>query len=576
MNLENFQLNELFINYYKKILIPSQMNENEFNLMLNYFDQPLPIVFRIPKNISCNEKINKKINEIFKNLQNLNFDLNQIFGLPLEFGNVFQINIPLNIFRKDINTQILRNWLISSNQQGYIQRQELVSMIPHHFLNIQPNSSVIDLCSSPGSKTIQIAESLNPNEGFIIANDSDLSRCFTLVHQLKRIGMRNIIVTNFNAQSIIDFGFQFDRVLCDVPCSGDGTLRKSPNLKSEWKLSRGSAFHGLQRSILRRGLELLKPNGICVYSTCSLNPLENEAVINSVLLEIGSNIEILDVSNLFPEIKRHSGLTNWSVCDIINNEIIEFQSVNEIPLKSKPKVCKTMFPSNINIGLEKCMRFYPHDINSGGFFVCVLKKINNFPLKELKYPIYKPIGEAPYLPLISNSIQYFNEINEIFQFNNDFPLNQLFIRQEINVKHIYFCSNNISNLINNLGCEKLRIISTGSLFCTKKIPKKILTFYPDKESSDIFLKYSNNQLFKLNPKNMYNLLKSGHKGLKFEDFDIEYQNQFQNLLKCGCLVYIPNTNYIYGGLVFEKSIIIYIRKDLIDFELQKLKFEFNL
>merc|ERR1719174_2529749 len=76
---------------------------------------------------------------------------------------------------------------------------------------------------------------------------------------------------------------KFHRVLADVPCSGDGTLRKNPTIWSEWTAARGLANFPRQVAILRRALELLREGGRCVYSTCSMNPIECEAVVAAAI-----------------------------------------------------------------------------------------------------------------------------------------------------------------------------------------------------------------------------------------------------------------------------------------------------
>lgn len=78
---------------------------------------------------------------------------------------------------------------------------------------------------------------------------------------------------------------KFDRILCDVPCTGDGTLRKNPDIWPKWNAANGNNLHGIQYRVARRGLELLAVGGRMVYSTCSLNPIENEAVIHRILKE---------------------------------------------------------------------------------------------------------------------------------------------------------------------------------------------------------------------------------------------------------------------------------------------------
>jgi len=116
-----------------------------------------------------------------------------------------------------------------------------------------------------------------------------------LVHQsLNRIGSPNCMITNLDASAIPSIkipnmqtgqtkNLYFDRILCDVPCSGDGTTRKNPGVWKTWKPADGLGLHSLQLRILSRAIQMLKPGGRLVYSTCSYNPIENEAVVSAAL-----------------------------------------------------------------------------------------------------------------------------------------------------------------------------------------------------------------------------------------------------------------------------------------------------
>jgi multisite-specific tRNA:(cytosine-C5)-methyltransferase len=107
---------------------------------------------------------------------------------------------------------------------------------------------------------------------------------------------------------------RFDRVLCDVPCSGDGTLRKNYSLWKNFTAHLGLAVHPLQLDILEKGISLLKKGGRLVYSTCSFNPIENEAVVAAALSRHIKQIELVDVSKeVSPFLKYRPGKTSWRV-----------------------------------------------------------------------------------------------------------------------------------------------------------------------------------------------------------------------------------------------------------------------
>jgi tRNA (cytosine34-C5)-methyltransferase len=174
----------------------------------------------------------------------------------------------LDMTRKDIrrNEKVfkLHNFLQAETVSGNISRQEAVSMLPPLVLDVQPHHKVIDLCASPGSKTAQLIEALHSDEsgklpsGFVIANDVDNKRCYMLVHQAKRLNSPNIIVTNADATrypNLFDKDgkiMKYDRILADVPCSGDGTLRKNIEIWKKWTQANAIGLHGVQYKIARR------------------------------------------------------------------------------------------------------------------------------------------------------------------------------------------------------------------------------------------------------------------------------------------------------------------------------------
>ena len=130
------------------------------------------------------------------------------------------------------------------------------------------------------------AQGKGMTQGGVIANDADYTRAYMLIHQIKRMNAAGIAVVNHGAQHFptlnipnpepnqFDSKLYFDKILADVPCSGDGAIRKLPNRWSNWSTKDGISLHHLQILILQRALQITKIGGLIVYSTCSLNPTE--------------------------------------------------------------------------------------------------------------------------------------------------------------------------------------------------------------------------------------------------------------------------------------------------------------
>jgi 16S rRNA C967 or C1407 C5-methylase (RsmB/RsmF family) len=155
----------------------------------------------------------------------------------------YQLSLDRGTIRRNPTLNPFHEWLKVQTEAGFITRQETVSMIPPVVLNPERNHIVLDMCAAPGSKTSQLLEILNlpanPNDteptGCIVANDADVKRAYMLVHQLRRINSPAVFITSCDAQFFPLIRSEehptegiFDRVLCDVPCSGDGTSRKNP------------------------------------------------------------------------------------------------------------------------------------------------------------------------------------------------------------------------------------------------------------------------------------------------------------------------------------------------------------
>ncbi|XP_015282566.1 PREDICTED: tRNA (cytosine(34)-C(5))-methyltransferase [Gekko japonicus] len=305
-------------------------------------------------------------------------------------------NLSRKVLRKSPQLEKFHHFLVSETECGNISRQEAVSMIPPLLLNVQPHHKILDLCAAPGSKTAQLIEMLHADmsipfpEGFVIANDVDNKRCYLLVHQAKRLNSPCIMVVNHDASSIPNLQITkngkkeilvYDRILCDVPCSGDGTMRKNIDVWKKWTTQNSLQLHGLQLRIATRGVEQLAEGGRMVYSTCSLNPVENEAVVASLLEKSEGALELADVSLELPGLKRMPGVTQWKV---MTKDGQWFEDWKAVPPSRHTQIRPTMFPLKDEaklkaLNLERCLRILPHHQNTGGFFVAVLIKKSAMP-----------------------------------------------------------------------------------------------------------------------------------------------------------------------------------------------------
>jgi 16S rRNA C967 or C1407 C5-methylase (RsmB/RsmF family) len=224
----------------------------------------------------------------------------------------YQLSFDKATIRKDPNTQKLHQWLKRNTESGFISRQETVSMLPPVVLSPQPSDCLLDTCAAPGSKAAQLLEAMGPS-GTLIANDGNWQRAHMLVHQLRRIMHNNpvALITNCNAQHFPSL-IQFDRILCDVPCSGDATSRKNVGVWKRWSSLAGLGLMKLQVAIAWKSLaQLAKVGGYVVYSTCSFNPIENEAVVCELLRRGQGKIELVQVE--LENFKTRPGMTTWKV-----------------------------------------------------------------------------------------------------------------------------------------------------------------------------------------------------------------------------------------------------------------------
>lgn len=260
---------------------------------------------------------------------------------------------------------------------GLAHAQESVSQLPVTLLDVRPGQRVLDLCAAPGGKTGQLALALG-NRGTLLANDFAAERIAALQGNLDRLGVLNCSSTRCDGGNYPAAAGAFDRILVDAPCSSEGTLRRNPSLvqrggpggrgadgRADLGRSALARVHagigpersqrmaGRQRALLRKAVQLCRPGGRIVYSTCTFAPEENELIVAEILEEQKGHLELLPCT--VPGLLTGAGVTQWQG--------------------------RRLDPS-----LSRCIRLWPHANDTGGFFIAVLQKSARAPGLDVVEP----------------------------------------------------------------------------------------------------------------------------------------------------------------------------------------------
>jgi len=219
--------------------------------------------------------------------------------------------------------------------QGYYYIQEAASQLPPQVLEPKPGETVLDMCAAPGSKTTQIAQYMQ-NKGILLALDADPRRLFALRNNLERCGVTNAVLYKKDSRFVFDLGLEFDKILLDAPCSGNYAIEeeffKKKSIDGIRERSR------LQKELLKAAIKVLKKSGTLVYSTCSLEPEEDEMNIDWVLSK-------------YPSMK-----------------------LEEVKLDIGDVGMTEVFGKKLNPEIIKCKRFWPTKTETEGFFIAKLVK----------------------------------------------------------------------------------------------------------------------------------------------------------------------------------------------------------
>ena len=231
---------------------------------------------------------------------------------------------------KAVNHPLLKNAFIVKDKKentlrklevykyGKIYLQNISSMLPPLFLDLREDNIILDMCAAPGGKSLFMADLTN-NKATILANDVNEVRRERLNYNIEKQGASSVIAFGSDGCTIGKrLNRYFDRILLDAPCSGEGILKFNSNKSfNTWSMRKVHLSSKLQKRLIDSAYHALKPGGIMVYSTCTLNPFENEEVINYALEKYQDlSLDKIDIN--IPNAIR--GLTAYDG-KVYNNEI---------------------------------------------------------------------------------------------------------------------------------------------------------------------------------------------------------------------------------------------------------------
>jgi len=220
---------------------------------------------------------------------------------------------------------------------GLYYIQEPSAMVVGNLLDVQEDDYILDMCAAPGGKTCQVASRLS-QDGLMVANDIHNIRATILSENVERFGLQNTIVTNCDPVTLPNtFTSFFDKILLDAPCSGEGMFRKLQKAVDDWSVEKINACSKLQKKLLDSAYQMLKTDGILVYSTCTYTIEENEDNVRYCIKQLGMELV---------QIEKQKGMSP-------------------------------------GIDIPEAVRLYPHKNNGEGQFIAVLKKIKQDTKKKV-------------------------------------------------------------------------------------------------------------------------------------------------------------------------------------------------
>ena len=464
--------NKAFDAFYKDNVIPAR----EWAAFMSCLQKSLPMAVRfnraVPQVAAVDDFVSRHLSEDFES-RRLPFFPDQ---------RAIQFAVSRGVLKRKAGHKTSKKIIAAMNEGGYLTRQETVSMLSPLALQVAPGMTVLDMCAAPGSKTSQILESLlagDSERGVVVANDVNASRLDVLNHQTGRApgAHTHLIITNTDATRfpLLPVAERFDRVLCDVMCSGDGTLRKSVDMWPRWSTLQGANLHHAQSRVLQRGMASCKPGGIVVYSTCSLNPVEDEAVVSVALAQSKGTFELIDLSPLLPGLISSPGMTAWTLTSRDLSTVLhnydEAKAFTEASTDRRSfQYSPSMFPDAELLAqqhIERTFRVLPHAQDTGGFFVAALRCVSPVPedargatpttTSAAQEGSSEGAGDAPIKPI---SAKLRASVQHALALPDSFPFDRLVVRnEEARDQKIYLANADTIAMSQKLGS---RVVHVGA------------------------------------------------------------------------------------------------------------------
>ena len=252
------------------------------------------------------------------------------------------------------------------HHMGLVYAQEPSSYEVINNLDIKENFNFIDLCASPGGKSIDTI--LKQKNGFSILNEIDNKRVQALKSNIERLGFSNTIITNNKASDFVDlYNEYFDLVIVDAPCSGEGMFKKSETAIKNWSIDYVKYISSIQKEILDSAIKLVKPNGYLIYSTCTFSKYEDEENIDYII-KIENSFKIIKQNKIFP---HNSDGEGQFYCILKKVSVLQTESYENSINRSN---IKKEIPNLVSNILNKY--FINDNVFNGSFIIDKNKDIN--------------------------------------------------------------------------------------------------------------------------------------------------------------------------------------------------------